>query len=111
MPRTFRLHLVALFLLLTVAAFADDKKCAAASLEGKLQTAGPSIYMEGSHELVDSSGKTVARLSGMQNDVDLTTYDGQQVKLTGSWRPTVEAGGKIFEVSGVEPAATTDGAK
>ncbi len=105
--------LIFLLLLLFSPVWADSKdcQCSANSLEGRIQPAGPSIYMEGSHELFDDAGKSVARLSGLEHEIDLTAYDGRQVKLTGAWRPTVEAGGKIFEVSAVEALATADGPK
>lgn len=73
-----------------------------ASLEGRLSAAGPSIYMEGSHELRDASGKVIARLSGLKADLDLQSYEGEWVKVTGAWRPTVEAGGKIFEAASIQ---------
>ena len=75
---------------------------ASSVIEGCIQPAGPSIYMEGSHELLDKEGNLLARLSGMQYEVELSKYDGKWVKLTGEWCPTVEQGGKIFEVRTVE---------
>jgi hypothetical protein len=92
MTRSLTLALLSVFLWLPT--WAEE----ASVIEGRIQDAGPSIYMEGSHELVDSQGVLVARLSGMKHDVDLNAYKGEWVQLTGEWRPTVEAGGKIFEV-------------
>lgn len=74
------------------------------SLEGRIAPAGPSIYMEGSHELHDGSGKVVARLSALGSGVDLQAHEGQWVKIQGAWKPTVEAGGKILEVTSLSPA-------
>jgi hypothetical protein len=113
MSKTLARTLLLMLLLLLCPAGAEEKSCHASAnaLEGRIQAAGPSIYMEGSHELVDGTGELVARLSGLEHKVDLASYDGRQVKLFGSWRPTVEAGGKIFEVSRVEALATADGQK
>lgn len=72
------------------------------SLEGLVQPAGPSIYMEGSHELHDSKGLLIARLSGKKHNLDLRPVENRWVKLCGEWRSTVEAGGTIFEVYSVE---------
>lgn len=87
-----------LALLLFSAASAEEVSTV---IEGTVQAAGPSIYMEGSHELVNSQGELLARLSGRQFEVDLDCYKGKKVRLTGEWRPTVEAGGQIFEVRSV----------
>jgi hypothetical protein len=89
-----------------VLALASTAEDAFSVIEGRVRPAGPSIYMEGSHELVDAEDKLLARLSGMRYEVDLSPYDGQYVKLTGEWRPTVEEGGKIFEVRSVERCHT-----
>lgn len=102
-----------LFCLTLSPAWAKDDRCACdqactcskekigPSIEGRIAPAGPSIYMEGSHELLDRSGKVIARLSGLKANFDLSAHEGQWVKVLGDWRPTVEAGGKIFEVTGV----------
>lgn len=74
------------------------------TLEGRVVPAGPSFYMEGSHLLVDSSGKEIARLSGLKAQLDLSNLEGQWLKILGRWKPTVEADGKIFEVSGAQAA-------
>lgn len=74
------------------------------TLEGNLSAAGPSIYMEGSHELKDAEGELLARLSGREHEVDLNAFLGEWVKVSGEWKPTVEAGGKIFEVQSIEAA-------
>lgn len=76
-------------------------------LEGMIQPAGPSIYMEGSHELVDADGELVARLSGQKSEIDLDAFQGDWVVVEGDWRPTVEAGGKLFEVRKIEIAVST----
>lgn len=82
-----------------------EKEQAATTLEGRVQPAGPSIYMEGSHELVDANGKQIARLSGSCEEVDLASVEGRWVRVTGAWQPTIEAGGRIFVVSGIAELA------
>lgn len=72
------------------------------TLEGRVVPAGPSFYMEGSHLLVDSSGNEIARLSGLKAHLDLSNLEGRWLKIIGRWKPTVEADGKIFEVSGAK---------
>lgn len=102
------LPILLLTLLLGTLAWAEPET-AVLHLEGRVQPAGPSIYMEGSHELVDAKGQLIARLSGAQNEISLADVEGQWVRLGGAWRPTVEAGGRIFEVSEVgEPTACDD---
>jgi hypothetical protein len=94
------LLLLSAFLLLTAVRGEE----ASSVIEGRLQPAGPSIYMEGSYELVNSKGELLARLSGLRYKVDLSPYENRWVTLTGEWRPTVESGGKIFEVRSLEPS-------
>lgn len=86
---------------------ACDQSKGESTLEGRIAPAGPSIYMEGSHELHDASGKAIARISGLKAELDLHRYEGQWVKVSGNWRPTVEAGGKILEVTSLEAEAAS----
>lgn len=85
-----------LVLFASVSVWAD--RAGMVSLEGQVQPAGPSIFMEGSHELHDSKGRLIARLSGKAHNVDLSKVEDEWVKLWGEWKPSVEAGGQIFEV-------------
>lgn len=96
MPK--KILLIALINLLFLSAGLSAHSPDLASIEGRIQTAGPSIYMEGSHELLDAEGETVARLSGLEHKVELAEYEGKWVKVCGEWRPTVEGGGQIMEV-------------
>lgn len=65
------------------------------SYSGTVQTAGISIYMEGTHRLSLSDGKFILLES---DSVDLNGYVGEDAKVFGSIRPTVEGGGMIMRV-------------
>ena len=92
-----RIHLLLIATIFaTTAGWADRTRMV--SLEGQVQPAGPSIYMQGSHELQDAKGKLIAHLSGREHNVDLSKAEDEWVKVWGEWKPTVEAGGQIFEV-------------
>ena len=67
--------------------------------EGTVQPAGISIYQQGSHRLVLPGGKFILLES---DDHDLNGYVGEDVKITGALRPTVEAGGMIMRVEKIE---------
>ncbi len=67
--------------------------------EGVVRPAGISIYMEGTHRLSLENGKFVLLES---ESVDLNGYVDERVRIFGSLRPTVEAGGMIMRVERVE---------
>lgn len=69
---------------------------------GVLKEAGPSIFMEASHELIGPQGQVKARVSGLDYRLDLKRFEGKAVELTGHFRPTVEHGGRIFEVHSIK---------
>jgi hypothetical protein len=102
MPRLKNFSLLLMLLWLTTGSLWAESHEPLLTLQGRVQPAGPSIYMEGSHELVDSKGHLIARLSGARHEVDLAAVAGQWVSLRGCWRPTVEAGGRLFEVCEIE---------
>ena len=69
------------------------------SYEGTLYPSGISIYMQGTHRL-DMDTNTVLLLESEM--VDLEKYTGDDVRVFGSVRPTVEEGGMIMRVERVE---------
>lgn len=74
------------------------------SYTGTVQTAGISIYMEGTHRLSLQDGKFIL----LESDaVDLNGYVGEEAKVLGSIRPTVEAGGMIMRVDSIELMANS----
>ena len=72
-----------------------------ATVEGMLQKAGVSIFMEGSHRLQMDDGTFLLLKSSM---LRLDEYVDQRVIVTGSVQPTVEAGGMIMDVESVVEA-------
>ncbi|MDD4627957.1 MAG: hypothetical protein PHE68_01015, partial [Candidatus Peribacteraceae bacterium] len=62
---------------------------------GRVRTAGISIYMEGTHRLELPDGRFILLESTM---VDLNGYVGELAEVSGTVRPTVEAGGMIMRV-------------
>ncbi len=71
------------------------------SFTGKIEPMGMSIFMQGSHRLVDDGGETIVILQA-DGDVDLNKFVQKKVKVSGTVESTVEAGGKILNVSAVE---------
>ncbi|MDD5750909.1 MAG: hypothetical protein PHS73_00115 [Candidatus Peribacteraceae bacterium] len=62
---------------------------------GKIQPAGVSIFMEGTHRLILPDGRFILLQS---ETVDLNGYVGEEAEVTGAVRPTVEQGGTIMRV-------------
>ena len=73
------------------------------TLTGKIEAMGMSIFMQGSHQLLDSKGDLMVILQA-GDGVDLDKFTGKQAKVSGTVEGTVEAGGKIMNVSKVESA-------
>ncbi len=68
--------------------------------EGILQSAGISVYTEGTHRLENPAfDGTVLLLS---ESVDLDPFIGMHVRVTGVARPTVEQGGTVVRVADIE---------
>ncbi|MBC7263151.1 MAG: hypothetical protein H5T64_02200 [Chloroflexi bacterium] len=70
---------------------------------GIVQRLGMSIYMQGSHKLLDEKGGLICLLSSKTAKVDLDGYVGRQVKVTGTLAKTVEGNAWIMDVLLVEP--------
>lgn len=71
------------------------------SYTGKVEPMGMSMFMQGSHQLVDDKGNMIVILSA-GDGIDLNKYTNKKVKVSGTTADTVEAGGKIMTVSKVE---------
>lgn len=66
--------------------------------QGKLESAGVSIFMEGTHKLELTDGRFIMLQS---SGVDLNQYIDKNVEVFGAVRPTKEAGGIIMDVQTV----------
>jgi hypothetical protein len=72
------------------------------SYTGKVQPMGMSIFMQGSHQLVDDSGEMVVILQTENGKIDLNKFVNKMVKVSGSEEPTVEAGGSVLTVTSID---------
>lgn len=73
-----------------------------AAAEGVLTRAGIGITMEGSHILRTDLGQELLLRSA---DIDLDDYVDARIRVTGNVHATVEQGGTIMEVEGIERLA------
>ena len=71
------------------------------SWTGKVEKLGPSVYMQGSHRLVQADG-TVLLLASAK--LDLSKYEGKTVTVSGRASPTVEGHQTIVDVEAVKEA-------
>lgn len=71
------------------------------SYTGKIEPMGMSIFMQGSHQLIDDNGDVIVLLNADEG-VDLDRFSGKKVKVTGNVEDTVEAGGRIVTVVKVD---------
>lgn len=74
------------------------------SYTGKVQAMGMSMFMQGSHELVDDKGNMIVLLQAATDQVNLKSFEGKKAKVSGTTEDTVEAGGKIVSVVAIESA-------
>ncbi len=72
-----------------------------ATFQGTVEELGISIFMQGTHKLVDDDGSQVALLQSGSDSVDLNAYLGQKVKVSGSATPSVEGGSTFVTVESV----------
>ncbi|MFA5505805.1 MAG: hypothetical protein WC314_18875 [Vulcanimicrobiota bacterium] len=72
------------------------------SYTGKVKPMGMSIFMQGTHQLLDDSGDMVVILQAEDGKIDLNKFLNKTVKVTGNEEPTVEAGGSILTVTAVD---------
>lgn len=71
---------------------------------GYIKELGPSIYMQGTHVLVDREGKPICLLSVAKSGLDLDAYMTGKVVVFGVMTKTVEGDAQIMEVEQVERA-------
>ena len=71
---------------------------------GYIKELGPSIYMQGTHVLVDREGKLICLLGAKEGGPDLDRYMGSKVVVIGVMSETVEGDAQIMDVKLVEPA-------
>lgn len=72
------------------------------SYTGKVEPMGMSIFMQGSHQLVDDAGEMLVILQSENGQVDLNKFVNKKVKVSGTEEPTVEAGGSVLSVTSIE---------
>ena len=72
-------------------------------LEGVVKKLPASIYQEGTHYLVVDN-ITLALLVAKDSSIDLTKYEGKNVKVWGPSKPTVGGDGNIMTVERIEEA-------
>lgn len=75
------------------------------SYEGTVQKLGVTMFMEGTHRLVTEENETALLES---DTIVLDDYVDAKVRITGSARATVENGGLIVNVDGIERVLTDD---
>jgi hypothetical protein len=71
---------------------------------GYIKELGPSIYMQGTHVLVDRENKLICLLSAAKSGLDLDAYMTSKVVVFGVITKTVEGDAQIMEVEQVERA-------
>lgn len=67
------------------------------TFQGIVQELGFSIFMQGSHKLTDDQGELVALLQAASEELDLNSFLGHKVEVSGEASPSVE-GGATFVV-------------
>ena len=72
-----------------------------AQFQGIVEELGMSIFMQGSHQLMDEKGQRVALLQATSDSVDLSAYVGQKVEVSGTATPSVEGGATFVNVDSV----------
>jgi hypothetical protein len=72
------------------------------TFKGTVQELGMSIFMQGSHQLVDDKGNRVALLQSGSDSVDLNAYLGRKVEVSGAASPSVEGGATFLSVESVK---------
>jgi hypothetical protein len=70
---------------------------------GYIKELGPSIYMQGSHVLMDREGKVICLLGSGEGGPDLDRYMMGKVAVIGVMGKTVEGDAQILTVKSVEP--------
>ena len=89
--------------LMVRAAEASDSPGRLSMRMGYIKELGVSIYMQGSHTLVDREGKLICLLGSREGGPDLNQFMRGQVVVIGVLSKTVEGDAKIMDVRLVEP--------
>jgi len=71
---------------------------------GYIKEVGISIYMQGTHVLVDRDGQSICLLGSVEGGPDLDSYMLGKVAVIGVMEKTVEGNAQIMRVGSVEPA-------
>lgn len=71
------------------------------SYSGKVEPMGMSMFMQGSHQLVDDKGDMIFILQA-GGEVNLSKFEGKNVTVEGTVEDTVEAGGKLMTVESIK---------
>lgn len=71
-----------------------------ASYKGTVKPMGMSIFMQGTHQLVDDGGDTVALLQS--DSVNLDSYLNKKVEASGNAEPTVEGNATMLTVESIK---------
>lgn len=72
------------------------------TFQGTIQELGFSIFMQGSHKLLDSQEELVALLQAGSEDIDLNEYLGVRVEVGGTASPSVEGNSTFVNVVSVK---------
>jgi hypothetical protein len=72
------------------------------TFQGTVEELGFSIFMQGSHQLMDDKGERVALLQAREG-LDLNAYLGKKVEVSGSASASVEGGATFVTVDSVKP--------
>ena len=89
--------------LMVRAAEASDSPERLSMRAGYIKELGVSIYMQGSHTLVDREGKLICLLGIQEGGPDLNQFMQSQAVVIGVMSKTVEGDAKIMDVKLVEP--------
>lgn len=76
-----------------------ENKDKSENLRGKVEPLGPSIYMQGTHKLVNSEGEILALLES--KDIDLSFLEGMKVEVEGPASKTIGGDLKLVKVEKV----------
>lgn len=68
---------------------------------GTVEALGMSIFMQGTHQLTDDKGNQVALLQSDSDQVNLGSFEGKKVEISGIAEPAVEGGATFVNVHSI----------